>query len=200
MSTAVPTPATRGCLALNASYEPLVVIPAARAVRLVLENRAEIVEADPVRRMRSAGAELPYPAVIRLARYVRVPRTLRRGVTNTLLMARDGYACGYCGRHRSELRPREFLTRDHIVPQSRCRAHGIDPNTWDNVVAACTTCNNAKGDLPLAEFTRRTGRTLRVNPTEPHFVFLEWAVRSLTPLQRKYITQFFGGSVLDSLA
>jgi 5-methylcytosine-specific restriction endonuclease McrA len=191
--------AARGCLALNASYEPLTVIAAARAVRLVLENRAEIVEADPVRRLRSAGAELPCPAVIRLARYVHVPRKLLRGVSNLMLFARDGYRCAYCGRPRSELRSREFLTRDHIVPQVWFKTHGGDPNTWANVACACSTCNGRKGDLSLAEFTRATGMRLRIVPAEPRFVHLEWAVRSLTPLQRKYVTEFFGADAADAL-
>ncbi len=191
--------ARRGCLALNASYEPLAVIPAARAVRLVLEKRAELVEADAARPMRSAETELPCPAVIRLARYVHVPRKLRRGVSNLLLLARDGYRCAYCGRHRSELRGREFLTRDHIVPQVWFKAHGGDANTWTNVATACSTCNGRKGDLSLAEFTRATGLRLRIVPSEPHFVHLEWAVRALTPLQRKYVTQFFGAAAADAL-
>ena len=194
-----PSAARRGCLALNASYEPLAVIAAARAVRLVLENRAEIVEADSARPMRSAGTELPCPAVIRLARYVHVPRKLRRGVSNLMLFARDGYRCAYCGRHRSELRSREFLTRDHIVPQVWFKEHGGDPNCWGNVASACSTCNGRKGDLPLAEFTRATGLRLRITPAEPHFVHLEWAVRSLTPLQRKYVTEFFGADAADAL-
>jgi 5-methylcytosine-specific restriction endonuclease McrA len=193
------TPARRGCLALNASYEPLAVIPAARAVRLVLENRAEIVEADAARPMRSAETELPCPAVIRLARYVHVPRKLRRGVSNLMLFARDGYRCAYCGRGRSELRHREFLTRDHIVPQVWFKERGGDPNTWTNVACACSTCNGRKGDLSLAEFTRATGLALRIVPAEPHFVHLEWAVRALTPLQRKYVTEFFGADAADAL-
>ena len=35
-----------GCLALNASYEPLTIIPARRAVRLVLDGKAEILEKE----------------------------------------------------------------------------------------------------------------------------------------------------------
>ncbi|MFN9204179.1 MAG: HNH endonuclease, partial [Gemmatimonas sp.] len=35
-----------GCLALNASYEPLTMVPLRRALRLVIDGKAEIVEAD----------------------------------------------------------------------------------------------------------------------------------------------------------
>ena len=193
-STPPSVPSRRGCLALNASYEPLVMLPVHRAVRLVLEGRAEIVETHGTRTLRSEGREVPFPAVIRLTRYVYVPRRMRRGVTNTILFARDGYTCAYCGRHRDALRGREFLTRDHVVPQSRF-ARRAQANTWDNCVTACSACNNRKADRT----PREAGLTLRVAPTEPHFVVLEWSVRRLTPLQRKYVTQFFGADVADAL-
>lgn len=192
--TTTPRAARRGCLTLNASYEPLVMLPVQRAVRLVLEGRAELVEAHGTRVIRSAGREMPMPAVIRLVRYVYVPRRMRRGVTNTILFARDGYTCAYCGRHRDALRAREFLTRDHVVPQSRF-ARRAEANTWDNCVTACSACNNRKADCT----PREAGMTLRIVPVEPHFVHLEWSVRRLTPLQRKYVAQFFGVEVADSL-
>lgn len=194
MQTTTTTRPIRGCLALNASYEPLVMLPVQRAVRLVLEGRAELVEAHGTRVIRSAGREMPFPAVIRLVRYVYVPRRMRRGVTNTILFARDGYTCAYCGRHRDALRSREHLTRDHVTPQCRFTRRG-DANTWDNCVTACSSCNNRKADRTPQE----AGMTLRTVPAEPHFVHLEWSVRRLTDLQRKYIVQFFGQDVADAL-
>jgi 5-methylcytosine-specific restriction endonuclease McrA len=190
----ITRPERRGCLTLNASYEPLVVLPVQRAVRLVLDGRAELVEAHGTRVIRSAGREMPVPAVIRLVRYVYVPRRMRRGVTNTILFARDGYTCAYCGRHRDALRGREFLTRDHVLPQSRF-ARRADANTWENCVTACSACNNRKADRTPDQ----AGMALRIKPVEPQFVHLEWAVRRLTPLQRKYVVQFFGTEVADAL-
>lgn len=178
------------CLALNASYEPLAVIPASRAIRLVLDGKAEILEVDGTRLFRSESERMRCPSVIRLVRYVHVPRRFRRGVTNTFLFARDSYRCQYCGRHRQELGRRESLTRDHVVPQSRGGA-----NTWENCVTACSTCNHRKADRTPAE----AGMKLLSVPTEPHFVRIVWAVRRLTPLQRKYVVQFFGQGVLDAL-
>ena len=84
-----------GCLALNASFEPLTIIPARRAVRLVLDGKAEILEKDGTRRFRSETRIVPCPAVIRLVRYVHVPRRFRRQVTNTVLFALDDYSCQY---------------------------------------------------------------------------------------------------------
>jgi len=51
------------------------------------------------------------------------------------------YRCAYCGRHVTELGLDEGLTRDHVQPLSR---GGED--TWDNVVAACSTCNARKAN------------------------------------------------------
>jgi len=177
-----------GCLALNASYEPLTLVPTRRAIRLVLERKAEILEVDGGRAYRSESVSVPAPTVIRLVRFIHVPRRFRRQVTNTFLFARDEYSCVYCGRHRSELRGRQFLTRDHVVPTSRGGA-----NTWDNVVTACSPCNNRKGNrLP-----EEAGMHLREVPGEPNYVHLVWAVRRVTPIQEKWIRMFYGEETLD---
>lgn len=179
-----------GCLALNASFEPLTILSVRRALRLVLDQKAEILEVDQTRVFRSERDEMPCPVVIRLVRYVHVPRKFRRQVTNTFLFARDGYRCQYCGRHRSELRGREFLTRDHVIPLSRGGG-----NDWGNVVAACSPCNNRKG----SRLPREAGLTLHTTPREPNHVELVWAVRRITPVQAKYISMFYGEDVLRAL-
>ena len=129
------------CLALNASFEPLTMVPVRRALRLVIDGKAEIVEADQGRIMRSERIAVPRPAVIRLMKYVHVPRRFRRQVTNTFLFARDSYRCQFCGRPQVALRTRECLTRDHLVPLSRGGT-----NAWDNVLTACSSCNARKGN------------------------------------------------------
>jgi len=107
------------CLALNASFEPLTMVPVRRALRLVIEGKAEIVESDAGDVVRSERLTLPKPAIIRLVKFVHVPRRFRRQVTNTFLFARDSYRCQYCHRGQGELRHRECLTRDHLIPLSR---------------------------------------------------------------------------------
>ncbi len=179
-----------GCLALNASFEPLTILPVERALRLVIDAKAEVLEVDRARIFRSQWKEIPCPVVIRLARFVHVPRRFRRQVTNTFLFARDGYRCQYCGRHRSELRDREFLTRDHVVPLS-C---GGD-NGWENVVTACSTCNNRKA----SHLPEHCGMFPRRAPHEPNHVELVWAVRRVTDVQAKYIAMFYGSDVLRAL-
>lgn len=128
--------------------------------------------------------------VIRLVRFVHVPRKFRRQVTNTFLFARDGYRCLYCGRHRSDLRGRAFLTRDHVIPISR---GGM--NIWENVVTACSPCNNRKGSRLPAEVGMYPAHAAH----EPNYVELVWAVRRITPVQAKYIRMFYGEEVLRAL-
>jgi 5-methylcytosine-specific restriction endonuclease McrA len=53
---------------------------------------------------------------------------------------RDGYRCVYCGSS-------EDLTIDHVVPQ--CKGGKTDSS---NCVAACRSCNLAKGSMQVDEF------------------------------------------------
>ena len=179
-----------GCLALNSSFEPLTMVPLKRALRLVIDGKAEIVEADRDRTVRSEHIAMPRPAVIRLRKFVHVPRRFRRQVTNTFLFARDSYRCQYCGRFSWELRHRESLTRDHVIPISR---GGL--NVWTNVVTACSPCNTRKAN----HLVREIGMQLLHQPVEPHFVHLSWAVRPLTPTQARYIKLFYGADVVHRL-
>jgi 5-methylcytosine-specific restriction endonuclease McrA len=179
------------CLALNASFEPITMVPVRRALRLVIDGKAEIVEAEMGRIVRSERLQLPRPHVIRLNKFVHVPRRFRRQVTNTFLFARDHYRCEFCGRPQATLKPRECLTRDHIVPLSRGGT-----NAWTNVVTACSTCNARKGNhLP-----EEVGMHPLHQPVEPHFVHLAWAVRRLTAIQSKYIRLFYGQETLTALS
>lgn len=137
-------------LLLNASYEPLIVVPVQRAVALVLTGRAEVVDADASRPLRSPSTVMPRPLVARLVRYVRVPRRSAAVVSRRGVLARDGARCAYCAAPAS--------TVDHVVPRSRG-----GPHAWENVVAACRDCNARKDDRTLDEL----GWRLRVTPTRP---------------------------------
>ena len=179
-----------GCLALNASFEPLTLVSLHRALRLVIDGKAEVVEADRQHPVRSERLSMPRPAVIRLTKFIHVPRRFRKQVTNTFLFARDRYRCQYCGRLGVELRPREALTRDHVIPLSR---GGL--NVWQNVVTACSPCNTRKANHMPTEI----GMHPLTPPSEPHFVHLSWAVRRLTPVQARYIRVFYGEDTLHDL-
>ncbi|CAM5302065.1 HNH endonuclease OS=Streptomyces tendae OX=1932 GN=F3L20_26695 PE=4 SV=1 [Streptomyces tendae] len=59
-------------LVLNASYEPLGVVPLRRALVLVLENKAVCLE-ETGAYLHSATVTVPAPSVVRLKRFVPGP-------------------------------------------------------------------------------------------------------------------------------
>ncbi len=145
-----------GVLVLNASYEPLHVISIRRAVVLLLKEKAEIVEATE-RTLRAAEREYPVPLVIRLVTFVRIPHRLSMPLNRRTLFARDEYTCQYCGRQPGRAR----LTMDHVVPRSR---GGM--LTWENIVAACSTCNQRKG----SRLPHECGMEPRRKPFRPRYM------------------------------
>lgn len=168
-------------LILNASTEPLTFVSVRRAIVLVLKEKAEILEEHVQRRIRAEKREYPYPLVIRLVKYVEIPRRLRGVVSNRVLFARDHYRCQYCGRHKSEFKKKEKLTREHVKPLSR---GGTD--SWDNVVTACSKCNHKKGNrLPF-----EAKMYPRSTPFEPRYIALVLLGRSVHEVQRGYIEPF----------
>jgi 5-methylcytosine-specific restriction endonuclease McrA len=84
--------------------------------------------------------------MVALKQYVRGRRMFNTPATLTQrnLFSRDNFTCQYCGRHKSKLKSYEFLTRDHIKPESRG-----GENSWKNLVTACSSCNNKKADYDL---------------------------------------------------
>lgn len=117
-------------LVLNASYEPLNITSWKRAVILLLKGKAEHLEGDG----RYVMPDLPWPTVIRLRHYVKVPYK-DIPLTRRNVMHRDGHCCQYCGYMGEE------LTLDHVLPKSRGGA-----DAWENLVTACVRCNIRKGN------------------------------------------------------
>lgn len=139
-----------GVVVLNASFEPLGVVPVARAMTFLMRERAVLVDAIPGRVIRSATAELPFPRVVQFREMIRVPfRYGEQPWSRQGLLERDNYECAYCdsGRRAS--------TVDHILPRSR---NGRD--SWMNTVASCAKCNGRKADRTPSE----AGMTLRFPP------------------------------------
>ena len=136
-------------LVLNATYEPLCVVPGRRAVVLVLADKAvEVTASGDV--LHSTRVEVTVPSVVRLTRYVRVPYRASVPLTRKAVFARDGGRCAYCGAPATSL--------DHVVPRSRGGEH-----SWTNVVSACGRCNHVKADRAVADL----GWRLRRPPTAP---------------------------------
>jgi 5-methylcytosine-specific restriction endonuclease McrA len=134
-------------LVLNASYEPINVCTTRRAAVLILKERAVMLE-ERSGALRSERMTLRRPCVIRLNRYVRIPRDVhRRKITRKAVLARDAWTCQYCGHQATG------LTVDHVIPRSR---GGV--SEWENIVAACAPCNRRKGN--------RTPHEARMHPAQ----------------------------------
>ena len=107
---------------------------------LVLKERAEILELGEGA-LHSERLVFERPCVIRLIRYVRIPRDVhRRKITRKAVLARDAWTCQYCGRQAAG------LTVDHVIPRSRG-----GESVWENIVASCAPCNRKKGNLTPRE-------------------------------------------------
>src|SRR6185436_1774352 len=127
-------------LVLNASFEPINVCTARRAVVLILKGVAHAEESSP-QWLHSSRFSMPLPSVIRLVEYIHIPFE-RKSLSRKNILLRDHNTCQYCGH---VFNPAE-LTLDHVMPRSR----GGHSN-WDNLVACCKRCNNRKGNATPEE-------------------------------------------------
>ena len=143
-------------LVLNATYEPLCVVPVRRAVVLVLKEKAEVLHATDAE-LHSERRAFAVPSVIRLTYFVKVPFRARAALSRRAVFVRDGHSGQYCGANAENI--------DHIVPRSRGGEH-----VWENVVAACRPCNTRKEDRLLHE----VGFVLRRKPMAPRE--LTWVI------------------------
>lgn len=143
-------------LVLNASYEPLQIISVRRALVLLLQEKAELIEAA-AQQLRACSISFDVPLVIRLVRYIRIPPRLKLPCSRRGVLARDHETCQYCG-----IQPgRASLTLDHVIPRSQ---GGL--TVWSNVVTACRECNRKKG----GRTPEQAGMILRTKPRQPQYV------------------------------
>lgn len=146
-------------LVLNATYEPLSIVSARRAVVLVLDGKADVLHGTG-EQWRAERVCAAVPSVVRLRYFVRAPFHRRAPLSRRAVFLRDGGACQYCGRRAESI--------DHVVPRSKGGAHA-----WENVVAACGRCNTTKRDRLLEETSMR----LRQRPQVPRD--LSWVTVSV---------------------
>ncbi len=89
-------------LVLNQSYEPVSVCNAKKAFLLLFMMKAEVVAERENRVLRSVNASYPFPSVIRLSAYIRVPFK-KIELSRKNILRRDNFKCQYCssnaGRH-----------------------------------------------------------------------------------------------------
>ncbi len=129
-------------LVLNASYEPINICGARRALVLVLKGVARTEEQQGAM-LHAQRLEVAMPSVIRLLEYRRIPHQTR-ALSRKNILLRDRNTCQYC----QVVLPAGELTLDHVLPRSR---GGL--STWENLVACCHSCNRRKGNQLLHELT-----------------------------------------------
>ena len=140
-------------LVLNQDYSALTVCSVERAVILVHLQKVHLVEAVDGRYVRSPSTQMPWPSIVRLKQYARVPYK-QVMLSRQNVIRRDHNTCQYCGATSN-------LTIDHVLPKSR---GGGD--SWTNLVAACVSCNNRKGDRTPDEADMELAR----EPFRPSYV------------------------------
>src|SRR5437660_2473730 len=122
-------------LVLNASYEPINVCAARRAIVLVLKGVA-MTEEENGHFLHSARFSMRVPSVIRLLEYRRIPHQTR-ALSRKNILLRDRNTCQYCAQTFNSA----DLTLDHVIPRSRGGA-----SSWENLVSCCHPCNRTKGN------------------------------------------------------
>ena len=157
-------------LVLNATYEPIGVVSARRAVVLALDEKVDVL-ADTGELIGSATLSLPIPSVIRLRYYVKVPYKRTAPLSRRAVFARDQGRCQYCGRAAESI--------DHVIPRSKGGSH-----TWDNVVGCCRRCNTYKGDRLLENCSLE----LKTRPTAPtQYVWVKVAAGTVPSAWTPYL-------------
>ena len=159
-------------LVLNQNYEPLSVCHVKKAVILLYLGKAELIEAWDGKALRSVSMSLPFPSIVRLSVYIRIPYK-KIILSRKNILRRDGHRCQYCGRNDVP------LTVDHIVPKAR---GGED--AWENLVCACIECNNKKGD----RIPQESRMLLLRKPLRPtHVTFLRHFVGHMDERWKPYL-------------
>jgi 5-methylcytosine-specific restriction endonuclease McrA len=139
---------------------------------LMYLGKAELVLDDKRKMVRTVTRSFPWPSIIRLSFFVSVPYK-KVVLTRKNILRRDNFKCAYCGR--SDLP----LTIDHILPKAK---GGTD--SWENLICACTVCNNKKGDRTPVEARME----LLYRPFRPsHIMFIKNVVGKLDENWKPYL-------------
>ena len=143
----------RPTLILNRNWQPVNVATVARALVLLWNEAARVVDPDDFQLytwadwsklklradesfVQAVRFRLRVPEVVTLTDYDRLP-VAHVTFSRRNIFKRDHFACQYCGSQPGS----EELTIDHVVP----RAQG-GVSSWENCVLACMACNKRKAD------------------------------------------------------
>ena len=160
----------RPTLVLNRNWQPVNVTTVARALVLLWNESAHVVDPADYQtytwedwsRLRPRQGErfiqavrfrLRAPEVITLSDFDRLP-SMAVTFSRRNIFKRDRFTCQYCGVQPGS----EELTLDHVIP----RAQGGE-SRWSNCVLACMECNKRKADRT----PEQAGMRLKHKPVRP---------------------------------
>jgi 5-methylcytosine-specific restriction endonuclease McrA len=143
----------RPTLVLNRNWQPVNIATVARALTMLWNESARVVDPDDFRLytwadwsrllpqegepfIQAVTFRLRVPEVVTLTRYDR-PRESAVPFSRRNIFKRDHMTCQYCGSRPGT----EELTIDHVTPRAR---GGL--STWENCVLACVACNAKKAN------------------------------------------------------
>lgn len=139
------------CVLLNGDYSFLGLVDWKKAMGLMFAEKVRVLKFSD-RVIQGVSRTFRAPAVAVLVKVVRSVYRGRVPFSRRNVLARDRFACAYCG---SRARP---ITMDHVIPRSRG-----GKTDFDNCVACCRACNLKKGAL----LPREAGMALRHRPWQP---------------------------------
>lgn len=168
----LPASVRKPVLVLNRNWQPINVATVARALVMLWNDTARIVDpADfqlydwsdwsrlvPDREepfIQAVRQRIRVPEVVALTQFDAMP-TQSVTFSRRNVFRRDKMTCQYCGKQPGS----EDLTIDHVVP----RAQG-GKSSWTNCVLACMECNGRKADRTPAQ----ANMTLRKEPVRPEW-------------------------------
>jgi 5-methylcytosine-specific restriction endonuclease McrA len=152
----------RPTLILNRNWQPVNVATVARALVLLWNESARVVDPadyqlytwqdwaklcprDGEDHIRAVRFRLRVPEVVALTEYDRLP-VAHVTFSRRNVFKRDHYTCQYCGAQPDS----EELTIDHVLPRSQ---GGV--SSWENCVLACTACNKPTAHAPCLRGSRQ---------------------------------------------
>lgn len=161
-------------LVLNKAWIPIHIVCWKKSMSLIYQDHAHSLDrefiaydfknwleystknADDYAKVHSANWTIAIPEIIVLTKYDKLPaRDVKYSREN--IFHRDHYKCQYCG----QVFPAKQLTVEHVIPK-----HHGGKAVWNNIVSACSPCNNKKANRTPEQAHMR----LLKKPTKPSWL------------------------------